>query len=48
LLQDVAVFTLKAWEFATRNILVGAANVHVAHSEVKEGIVDVLVCREVT
>ena len=39
MLLCVAVFTCKAWAVATRNLLVGAADVHVVHSEVKEGIV---------
>jgi hypothetical protein len=38
----VAVFANETWAVAARNRLVGIAHIHVVHSEVKEGIVDVL------
>ena len=39
LLLCMAVFTYKAWTVATKNLLIGAADVHIVHSEVKKGIV---------
>jgi hypothetical protein len=39
LLLCVAVFTYKAWAIATKNLLIGAADVHVVRGEVGEGMV---------
>ena len=44
--QGVTVFANEAGAVAARSLLVGGVDVHIAHGEVEDCIVDALVCRE--